>query len=52
MAETKTGIFDVISGDKSFKLDIGLDVATVSYLVISALIAGTLLILISKKVIK
>ena len=52
MAENKTGIFDVLGGDKSFKLDIGLEVATVSYLIIGALVVGVLLILISKKVIK
>ncbi|MDR1627643.1 MAG: hypothetical protein LBR79_02575 [Oscillospiraceae bacterium] len=46
------GLLDIISGDKSLKFEIGLDMITVSYLLGGAMIVGILLIIISKKIVK
>ena len=45
----QTGIFEVLSGRESIKVDIGIDWITLTVLVGAILTSGTLLIFISKK---
>ena len=54
MAQTnqQSGLMDILSGDKAFKFEIGVDFQSIAYLIGGALAVGILLILISKKVIK
>ena len=49
MNETK-GLLDVISGDKSIKVDIGIDYLSAAILAVAIFIVGVLLIIISKKI--
>lgn len=46
------GLVDVLKGDKPLQFSISLDLLSVTYLIAGALLAGVLLILISKKVIR
>lgn len=48
--EGKSSIFDVLSGNKSVKVSIGIDWITISVLVGAILLAGTTLIYISRKI--
>lgn len=50
MAETKTGLLDVLGGDKSFKLEIGIDWQSVGMLAASVFVVGIVLIIISKQI--
>ena len=48
--EGKSSIFDVLSGNESVKVSIGIDWITISVLVGAILLAGTTLIYISRKI--
>ena len=48
----QSSILDVVSGKESFKLNISLDIVTVSYLAAAVFVVGIILIVISKKVIR
>lgn len=47
--ENKSSFLDVISGNESFKVDVGIDLVSVAYLFGAAVLVGILLILISKR---
>lgn len=49
MANNRSSLLDVISGNESFKIDISLDFATIAYLFGAAMAVGVLLILISRR---
>ena len=44
------GILDVISGDKSIKVEFGIDYLSAAVLAAAVFIAGLLLIIVSKKI--
>lgn len=46
----KSSFLDIISGNESIKVSVGIDWASMLYLAGAVLIAGTLLILINKRV--
>lgn len=50
MNENKSSFLDVISGNESFKIDIGLTWEAIGYLFAAAMVVGILLILISKRI--
>ncbi|MDL2309023.1 hypothetical protein LJC53_05520 [Bacteroidales bacterium OttesenSCG-928-C03] len=52
MGQSNSSIFDVVSGNESIKVSIGLDVKTVGYLAAAIFVVGIILIVINKKVIK
>lgn len=45
-----SSIWDVVSGNESLKIDIGLTWNTIMYLFLAAMLVGTLLILIKKNI--
>lgn len=49
-SDNKSSILDVISGNESVKVDISLTLTSILYLFAAAMLVGTLLILISKKI--
>lgn len=52
-SETKeTGIYDVISGDKSIKFDLEFTNKTIAQISVAAILCGILLVFISKKISK
>lgn len=46
----KSSFLDVISGNESIKIEIGLDWQTILYLFAAAMLVGILLILINKRI--
>ncbi|MDR3047610.1 MAG: hypothetical protein LBU51_08390 [Bacteroidales bacterium] len=46
------GILDIINGDKALQFSISIDMLSITYLIAGAMVAGILLILFSKKVVK
>ncbi len=44
--------FDNLIGEDGVKISVGVDMLSVTYLLVGAILAGTILILISKKLIK
>jgi hypothetical protein len=50
MNENGTGIISVLSGDKSIKVNIGIDYLSAAILMFAIFIVGIILIVISKKI--
>ena len=48
--QNKSSILDVLSGNESVKVSIGLDWLTIGVLISAILVAGTMLIYISRKI--
>lgn len=49
-SSNKSSVLDVLSGNESVKVDVGLDWQTMLYLAGAVLISGTILILINKRI--
>lgn len=48
--ESKSSFLDVLSGNESVKVSVGLDWASMLYLAGAVLLSGTLLVLINKRI--